>query len=220
MVAGGRLGLFFVKAAQRATEKDSEHFLDSGQGLADGFQRIIVVGGDVLPAVAGLVRKSVEVHKHLGGELGNGLLAGVLARTGNSADRKEAEGIYRDLREQMTNGIHYDEGWLAETAIVLGKEDEALELLRKAADGKGRWSMITLRKASNIKRMGHLPGYWEVVDQLKFPELPIGHPYRAMEQEMRYGKRVAGPASVPKATGAPASTSVARFSWAWTRASR
>jgi len=36
--------------------------------------------------------------------------------------------------------------------------------------------------------MGDQPRYWDLVDRMKFPALPIQHPFYEKEQEMRFAK--------------------------------
>jgi len=49
--------------------------------------------------------------------------------------------------------------------------------------------MITLRMEDMLRVFGEEPRYWDIIDEMNFPPLPIDHPYYDVEQRMRFGKR-------------------------------
>jgi hypothetical protein len=59
-------------------------------------------------------------------------------------------------------------------------------------EGRGDFSMLTLRTAGALEMFGKLAWYWEIVDAMKFTPLQMDHPYFALEQAMRYGRGTVG----------------------------
>ena len=89
--------------------------------------------------------------------------------------------------ENLEESDHFDRGWYADVYAQLGEFDKAFELMNDQASRPGGWSNLMLRTHGRIELYGRDPRYWQLIDQLKFPALPLYHPSYELEQEMRFG---------------------------------
>ena len=63
-------------------------------------------------------------------------------------------------------------------------------MLRESYDNnEGNAFLYNLRKHDLMEMLQHEEGYWQLIRDMNYPELPLGHPFRRKEQEMRYGRR-------------------------------
>ena len=90
--------------------------------------------------------------------------------------------------ENLAKSVYVDRGRFADVYGLLGEMDRAIEILFDEASRPGGWSNLELRAQSRIELYGRDPRYWQLIDQLKFPSLPLSHPSYELEQGMRFGK--------------------------------
>ena len=75
----------------------------------------------------------------------------------------------------------------------LGNWEAAFKSLSRPVDDKDTDLVYFLRSHDMLTLFGDDRRYWDLVEDIGFPALPIGHPYREKEQELRYGKSRADP---------------------------
>ena len=113
-----------------------------------------------------------------------------LARRANAYALLGMESEARDQLaelEGLAENVYVDRGRFADAYGRLGDMDEAFEILFDEASRPGGWSNLELRSQFRIEIFGHEPRYWQLIDQLKFPALPLNHASYELEQEMRFG---------------------------------
>jgi serine/threonine protein kinase/TolB-like protein/predicted Zn-dependent protease len=84
-------------------------------------------------------------------------------------------------------GIQLNQGAPALIEAALGDYEACIRRWESAIAVRGAFEPMMLRQAICSEWLGHEPGYWRLVDQLKLPPLPVYHPHYALEQEMRFG---------------------------------
>ena len=113
------------------------------------------------------------------------LLASILARSG---DPTGARPILHNM-EELAETLYVPEIHMAEAYAYLGEWDTAFAWLERGyAEGAGE-QFTDLRRYQLLTLMGDQPRYWDLVDRMKFPALPIEHPFHEKEQQMRFGKK-------------------------------
>jgi len=100
-----------------------------------------------------------------------------------------ARSILDDLEEKAEQGDHIPYLWIAWSYGYLDDMDNAFRWLNEGLEnGRGDWSMLETRSVPSLEILGEDPRYWEIIEAMEFPPLPIEHPFYEMEQDMRYGK--------------------------------
>jgi tetratricopeptide (TPR) repeat protein len=109
----------------------------------------------------------------------------VYASTG---DRKGAEAI-RDELLQRAGERYVPSIFLAGVHAALGDFENALQTLETAVDNReGGILSFRIRRPDTLKLFQDQPRYWALIDRMKLPGLPPGHPGYQREMEMRFGK--------------------------------
>lgn len=101
----------------------------------------------------------------------------------------EARKTMATLEARAAEGSYLPCGWMAQGYGYIGDKEKAIEWLKRGVEqGRGDFSMLTIRIASMLQLFSGLPAYWEILDAMRFPPLPMDHPYFEVEQRMRYKK--------------------------------
>jgi len=117
-------------------------------------------------------------------------LASILAQSGNEV---EARSILLEVEEKAKD-YYVPAIYLAEAYAGLGEWDSTFTWLERGyAEGAGM-QLTDLRRHRLLTLMEDQPRYWDIVDRMKFPALPIEHEFYEIEQQMRFGK--GGPITV------------------------
>ena len=119
-------------------------------------------------------------------------LADVLARFG---DVENAKSILKEM-EDRANTTFVSSVSIAIVHARLGNWDAAFRWLESGFEGKEGFAYLRLRNHRILKLMGDQPRYWDLVDRMKFPALPIQHPFHEKEQVMRYGRTASSGSTV------------------------
>ena len=107
----------------------------------------------------------------------------ISAATGKSA---EALAAMRQVEDMLaTEALFFPSAKLAPGYIAIGEMEKAVTSLEAGFEEKGAWSMLELRSALFLKLLSDESRYWDLVDAMKFPELPVYHEYYGKEQSMR-----------------------------------
>ena len=128
------------------------------------------------------------------------ILASILARFGN---RPHSESILQEM-ETKAETTYVSSYYLAEVHAHLGNWDAAFQWLEKGFERKDGFDYVELRQHERLELWGDQPRYWDLVEKMKFPALPIQHPFYEKEQEMRYGRTPASGSTVTAITDTPA----------------
>ncbi len=99
----------------------------------------------------------------------------------------EAKAKMREIEARLNGDMYFPPAGLAMAYHSLGEMDLALSSLETGFDDKGSWAMLSLRSARHLKAFGEESRYWDLVSAMDFPELPVYHPARDLEQSGRRG---------------------------------
>jgi tetratricopeptide (TPR) repeat protein len=127
-------------------------------------------------------RQAVDVSNELPHTLSS--LACICAQSGDLAG---ARSILKRLEERAQK-IYVAPHLFAQVYAWLGEWNDAFHWLRLGYEQGAVMGYLGLRSHRNLVLMGDQPRYWEIVDLMKFPALPIEHPFHEKEQQMRFGK--------------------------------
>ncbi|MHC4539723.1 MAG: protein kinase domain-containing protein, partial [Planctomycetota bacterium] len=127
-------------------------------------------------------REAVDVSDELPHTLSS--LACICAQSGDLAG---ARSILKRLEEQAQT-IYVAPHLFAQIYAWLGEWDDAFNWLDSGYEQGAVMGYLGLRSHRYLTLMGDQPRYWDIVDRMKFPALPIEHPFHEKEQQMRFGK--------------------------------
>jgi serine/threonine protein kinase/tetratricopeptide (TPR) repeat protein len=159
----------------------------------EDFSRVLLMAGDLAAA------KEVATRVRAG-RPNAWTQCGLAAIHAKSGAPEEARGILRELEAQAEQGKHIPYALIAWSYGLLGDFEAARRWLRKGLrEGRGDWSMLTLRCFPALGVFGRLPWFWEIIDEMNLPPLQMDHPSFALEQALRYRRGTldvsGGPAS-------------------------
>jgi tetratricopeptide (TPR) repeat protein len=126
--------------------------------------------------------KAVAVSKRLPYALSS--LACIRAQSGDLAG---AQSMLKTMKGHAQR-IYVSPYLFAQVYAWLGEWDDAFHWLGLGYKQGAVMEYLSLRSHRNLVLMGDQPRYWEIVDRMKFPALPIEHPFHEKEQQMRFGK--------------------------------
>jgi len=138
-------------------------------------------------------RKAIDVSNELPYTLSS--LACVCAQSGDLAG---ARSILKRMEEQAQT-VYVSPYCFAQVYAWLGEWDDAFHWLGLGCEQGAVMEYLELRSHRNLVLMGDQPRYWDIVDRMKFPALPIEHPFHEKEQQMRFGKMSAKPVEATQA---------------------
>jgi tetratricopeptide (TPR) repeat protein len=138
-------------------------------------------------------REAVDVSNELPRTLSS--LACICAQSGDLAG---ARSILKRMEEQAQT-VYVSPYYFAQVYARLGEWDDAFDWLNSGYKQGAVMQYLGLRSHRNLVLMGDQPRYWEIVDLMKFPALPIEHPFHEKERQMRFGKTLAKPIETAQA---------------------
>lgn len=105
------------------------------------------------------------------------------------------------LESWAAEGKHIPYAWMARAYGTLGAMngtpgdmDNAFRWLNEGLrEGRGDFSMVTIRTVDMLDLSWEEPRYWEVINGMNFPGLPPDHPYFERELELRPPKHGTDP---------------------------
>ncbi len=104
-----------------------------------------------------------------------------------SGDLAGARSMLNTMKEQAKKNS-VSPYFIAQVHAWLGEWDDAFHWLTLGYEQGAVMEYLALRSHRNLVLMGDQPRYWDIVDRMKFPALPIEHPFHEKEQQMRFGK--------------------------------
>jgi len=109
--------------------------------------------------------------------------AEILAAMGKAS---EARNLLSQVDTIRDTGKPIPHNWSARVLIELGDIDAAVKTLRTAYQNNEGWSFLyTMRYPYLVDRLADHPGYWDLVNEMGYPEFPIDHPLHEKEKKMR-----------------------------------
>ena len=102
-------------------------------------------------------------------------------------NREKAEDIRNELIGR-SGRVYVPAFSVALVHASLGDWDSFFESIQTALDERDPMLVFNFRTLSVLDLCADQPRYWEVVDRLALPGLPIEHPYHEKELQMRFGK--------------------------------
>jgi serine/threonine protein kinase/Flp pilus assembly protein TadD len=143
---------------------------------------ICLIGlGQLSEAREKIERASVISDDHPDTQL---LLAEILARSDDSASARSILESIEDERKMM----YVSPMAIATVYAALGDWDSTFRLLEEGYASRDGWRFTLLRTHHRLTLMGDQPRYWDLVDRMKFPALPVQHPFYEKEQAIRFGR--------------------------------
>ena len=137
-------------------------------------------------------------------------LAMVEARSGA---REAALRLLREMEEHSST-IVVGGFFMAAIHASLGDMNSAFRLLDQGVTNKESWDFAQwMRSVGFLSLFAEQPRYWDLIDQMKLPALPIEHPFHVKEQQMRFHRppNPRATTSSVTATNAPQSIAVLPF---------
>ena len=105
-------------------------------------------------------------------------------------DRNETDKLLSEIHRRQREGEFVPGVWEARVHAELGDHDKAVELLTQCFENReGNAFLYHMRKTDLMRMLADHPGYWELVDRMKYPQLPVDHPFHDKELQMRFAKK-------------------------------
>ncbi|MDA7510639.1 protein kinase [Verrucomicrobia bacterium] len=130
----------------------------------------------------------VEAKKGVEDSRRNPSLLAVLAEVHAARNEsREVDSILTELTQQKAGGQFVPAVWVARVEAQRGKLDLAIQHLERGfGQREGNSFLSNLRKTDLMTLLSDHAGYWNLIQKMNYPALPIDHPFFAMEQSMRF----------------------------------
>ena len=107
----------------------------------------------------------------------------------------EMSEILVELEQQQLGGQFVPGIWIARVEAQRGNLDAAVHLLNRCYEQKEGSSLLyNMRKVDLMAMLSDHEGYWDLVQKMDYPALPINHRFYGKEQSIRFRKEL-GPAT-------------------------
>ena len=140
------------------------------------------------PSVDWLDQALVEARKGVEDSRRNPSLLAVLAEVHAARNEgQEVDSILAELTQQEAGGQFVPAVWVARVEAQRGNLDLAIKHLERGFEQReGNSFLYNLRKVDLMAMLSDHPGYWDLIQRMNYPALPINHPFFAKEQSIRF----------------------------------
>ena len=96
--------------------------------------------------------------------------------------------VLLDEIETGTRRVYAPTAAIALANAALGETDKAIKQLQKGIDDREGFMMVQIRSHDWMSMLGDEDRYWDIIDQMRFPALPVESEFYDQEQRVRFRK--------------------------------